>query len=106
MARMSITVSLQPFSMASSQVVDLLDIDGFENVAGLQDHVPGVLKIVDQVFAPETEKGQGGVLDVAGAGDVMVAVVGRTQTAHKGQVQVPERAAAVREKDARPRALP
>ena len=79
------------------QVIGLLDIDGLKHIAGLQDDVAGVLEIIAHPFTAEAEDGHGGMVDIAGAGGVVIAVIGRPQTPHKGLVQVHERTAPVRE---------
>lgn len=93
------TGDLAAAGLGVEQVVDLLDVDGLEDVAGLQHHVLGVFQVVAHGLAAETEDRQGGVLHVPGAGRVVVTVVGRAQAAQKGPVDFPEGAAAVRKQD-------
>ena len=90
---------LGPGVLGVEQVVDLLDVDRLEDVARLEHHVFAVLVVVGHVLPAEAEQGQGGVLHVARAGGIMVAVVGAAEGLQKGPVHVAEGAAAVGEQD-------
>ena len=81
------------------EVVDFLDVYRLENIARLEHDVLGVLVIVEDVLAAEAEQRQGGVLDVSGAGRIVVAVVGAAQGFQEGAVHVAKRAAPVGEQD-------
>jgi len=87
---------------AIKQIIDLLDVDRFEQVAGLEHHMAGVLQIINNVFATEAEEGKGCMMDVARTGDIVIAVIGRTKTLHERHVEVTKRTAAIRKKDAAP----
>ncbi len=75
--------------------IGLGHVDGFKDVAGLQDEMLAVAVVVDHFFAADAHHRLGGVLHVARAGAVVVAVVGRSQAAHERLVQVHEGAAPV-----------
>ena len=82
------------------QIVDFLDIDGFKDVSGLQDHMPRVLVIVHRLFPAETEDGKRRVIHVARTGSVVVGIIRRTQAAYESLVQILERPSPVGKKDA------
>ena len=75
--------------------VDLGHVDGLHDVAGLEDDVLGVAQVVGDHLAAHADDRLGAVLHVAGAGRVVVAVVGRADAEHEGLVEVREGAAAV-----------
>ena len=79
------------------QIVDFLDIDGLEDVAELQDHVTRIFQIIGHVLAPPAGQRQGRMLHIAGAGGVMVAVVGASQPAQERAMDIAEGPAAIRQ---------
>ena len=88
------------FIQCAYQVIDFFHVDGLKDISALEDHMAGILQIIDDVFPAEAEQGKGGVLNVASAGRIVIAVVGRAQAFHKGHMEIPERPAAIRKENA------
>jgi len=86
---------LAPVVQGVEEVVDLGHIDGFEDVAGLQHDVPGVAEVVDEISASASGHGFGGMVHIARAGHVVIAVVDGPDAMHEGLVQIDEGAGTI-----------
>ncbi len=80
----------------------LLDHQRLDDVAPVQHEMPDVVKVWNQPEVAEAEGGHRRVVAVAGAGDVVVEIIRRSQRLQEGAGQFGERTAAVRERDAAP----
>jgi len=57
-------------------LIELPDLEGFQQVAALHHDMAAVLEIIDPFAAPVACQGIGGLIDVMGAGVIMGAVIG------------------------------